>query len=36
MLNAITREKQFKKWNRAAKVRLIERENPDWQELWHD
>lgn len=36
MLNAITREKQLKKWDRAAKVRLIERENPDWQDLWRD
>ena len=27
--NAILREKQLKKWRRAWKVRLIERENPE-------
>ena len=32
--NAITREKQMKKWNRAWKVRLIERENPNWADLF--
>jgi putative endonuclease len=34
MLAAITREKQIKKWNRAWKIRLIERGNPDWRDLW--
>jgi putative endonuclease len=34
MMSAITREKQMKKWNRAWKVRLIERHNPDWKDLW--
>ena len=32
-LVAITREKQLKKWNRAWKVRLIEKMNPDWNDL---
>jgi len=27
---AIAREKAVKKWNRAWKIRLIERNNPDW------
>ncbi len=36
MLAAITREKQIKKWNRAWKIQLIERMNPDWRDLWHD
>ena len=27
---AITREKQIKKWKRAWKLKLIEKENPDW------
>ena len=30
---AIPREKQMKKWNRAWKIRLIERENPEWRDL---
>lgn len=30
---ALTREKQLKKWNRAWKLELIERENPDWRDL---
>ncbi len=33
---AIAREKQMKKWNRAWKVRLIEKENPEWNDLWSD
>lgn len=36
MTDAISREKQLKKWNRAWKVSLIEKENPHWQDLWHD
>jgi putative endonuclease len=31
---AIHREKRLKKWNRAWKLRLIERENPDWTDLY--
>ena len=34
MVSAITREKQMKKWNRAWKLGLIERQNPDWNDLW--
>ena len=30
---AIGREKQFKGWSRAKKVALIEKENPDWEDL---
>jgi putative endonuclease len=33
MLDAIEREKQLKKWNRAWKVRLIEKTNPLWRDL---
>ena len=33
---AITREKQIKKWNRAWKIRLIERVNPEWRVLIED
>lgn len=34
--NAIAREKQLKKWNRDWKIALIERENPEWQDLTPD
>jgi putative endonuclease len=32
--DAIVREKQLKKWNRAWKIRLIEERNPDWIDLY--
>jgi putative endonuclease len=31
--DAIRREKQLKKWNRDWKIRLIEEENFEWQDL---
>jgi putative endonuclease len=34
VLAAITREKQIKKWNRAWKIELIERKNPEWIDLY--
>jgi putative endonuclease len=36
MLEAITREKQMKKWERAWKIALIERDNPRWRDLYED
>ncbi|NJL50463.1 MAG: GIY-YIG nuclease family protein [Blastochloris sp.] len=33
---AIAREKQLKGWNRAWKIRLIERGNPDWRDLFEE
>ena len=36
MPDAILREKQMKKWNRAWKVRLIEDRNPQWLDLTDD
>ena len=36
MLSAIAREKQLKKWNRAWKLELIEKGNPDWNDLWSE
>jgi putative endonuclease len=36
MLEAITREKQIKKWNRSWKLKLIEEANPDWRDLFED
>jgi putative endonuclease len=32
--NAITREKELKKWRRDWKIRLIEENNPDWSDLY--
>ncbi|MFA6547925.1 MAG: GIY-YIG nuclease family protein [Candidatus Magasanikbacteria bacterium] len=32
--NAITREKQIKKWNRKWKTELIEKDNPEWNDLY--
>jgi putative endonuclease len=34
MVEAILREKQLKHWNRAWKIRLIEKDNPDWRDLY--
>ena len=34
--SAIAREKQLKKWNRAWKVRLVEKANPVWRDLYPD
>ena len=34
MLSAINREKQIKKWKRAWKLALIEKQNPNWRDLY--
>ena len=34
MESAIVREKSLKKWNRAWKLRLIQRDNPKWLDLY--
>ena len=34
VIAAIAREKQIKKWNRAGKIRLIEKENSGWNDLY--
>jgi putative endonuclease len=31
--SAITREKQLKKWHREWKIRTIEHDNPNWDDL---
>ena len=31
---AILREKRIKKWRRAWKLQLIEKDNPDWADLY--
>lgn len=33
---AITREKQIKTWLRKWKLELIEKDNPDWSDLYND
>ena len=33
VLNAIDREKQLKRWTRAKKNALVEKENPNWEDL---
>lgn len=32
--SAFKRERQLKRWNRAWKLELIEKENPSWRDLW--
>lgn len=34
MENAITREKKMKKWKRELKIKLIEKENSNWSDLY--
>jgi putative endonuclease len=34
MESAILREKRLKDWKRSWKLKLIERTNPDWQDLY--
>jgi putative endonuclease len=36
MESAITREKQIKAWKRGWKIKLIERMNPTWSDLYED
>ncbi len=35
MESAIQREKKLKEWKRVWKLELIEKTNPDWQDLYH-
>jgi len=34
--SAISREKVWKKWERKWKLELIEKENPDWRDLYFE
>lgn len=34
--SAFSREQQIKKWNRAWKLELIEKENAGWRDLWSE
>lgn len=33
---AIMREKQIKKWDRQWKIKMIEKENPNWKDLFDE
>ncbi len=35
-VSAIEREKKLKRWRREWKIALIERENPDWRDLYDE
>ncbi|HBG27543.1 MAG TPA: GIY-YIG nuclease [Phycisphaerales bacterium] len=34
--DTITRERQIKKWKREWKINLIEKSNPEWEDLYTD
>ncbi|MFA6391329.1 MAG: GIY-YIG nuclease family protein [Patescibacteria group bacterium] len=34
--SALNREKQLKKWNREWKINLIQKENPNWKDLYNE
>jgi len=36
MESAIAREKAIKEWKRVWKLKMIERINPDWRDLYQD
>ena len=36
IIDAIALEKTLKRWNRAWKIALIERDHPDWRDLFFD
>lgn len=36
MPTAIAREKQLKRWNRKKKIWIIEKDNPEWMDLYDE
>jgi len=34
VMSAMERERQLKKWNRIWKIKLIEKNNPKWEDLY--
>ena len=35
IVDAVAREKALKKWRREWKIALIEKDNPNWDDLFH-
>ena len=33
---AILREKRIKRWRREWKIQMIQKQNPDWDDLWEE
>ena len=33
---AIAQEKRIKRWRREWKLQLVEKQNPDWDDLWEE
>lgn len=36
IIDAITREKQIKRWRREKKIKLIQSINPEWRDLYEE
>lgn len=36
VMSALEREKQIKKWNRQKKINLINKVNPNWEDLYNN
>ena len=36
IIEAMAREKQLKNWKRSWKIELIEKSNPNWDDLYYD
>ncbi|MFH1759085.1 MAG: GIY-YIG nuclease family protein [Patescibacteria group bacterium] len=36
VMSAINREKQLKRWRRQWKIELIEKDNPEWKDLYEE
>lgn len=36
VMSALDREKQLKKWSRIKKIKLIEMENEEWNDLYNE
>jgi putative endonuclease len=36
VMSALEREKQLKRWSRSKKIKLIEKMNPEWKDLYEN